>query len=110
MKIIKENNISNVIIFSSMLIIISLMIFNSYYFITKQYDILDRGIKESKENFVLSQKQLIKREVDSIINFIDFKVSSSGKLGEKKLQEELSKWIRNIRFGKKKRTISLSTN
>ena len=100
MKIIKETNISNVIIFSSMLIIMSLMLFNGYYFIKKQYDILDRGIKESRDNFVASQKQLVKREVDSIINLIDFKINATPKLPKEALQLELTKWIRSIRFGK----------
>ncbi|DAB32347.1 MAG TPA: ATP-binding protein, partial [Sulfurospirillum sp. UBA11407] len=62
-----------------MLIIMSLMLFNGYYFIKKQYDILDRGIKESRDNFVASQKQLVKREVDSIINLIDFKINATPK-------------------------------
>lgn len=103
MKIIQEHNISNVIIFSSMLIIMSLMLFNGYYFITKQYDILERGIQDSKESFVLSQKKLIKREVDSIIDLIEFKRESLQKIyqNEKTIQKELSAWIRSIRFGKK---------
>jgi signal transduction histidine kinase len=80
----------------------SLMLFNSYYFITKQYDLLDRGIKETQESFVLSQKKLIKREVDSIIDFIEFKLNDMPKsFNEKQLQYELSRWINSIRFGKK---------
>ena len=106
MRIIKENNISNVIILSTMVIITSLMLFNGYYFITKQYDIMERGIKDSKEAFVKSQKKLIKREVDSIIEMIRFKrttleVLNSAKK-EDEYKEELKAWIRSIRFGKKK--------
>ncbi|WP_024955307.1 cache domain-containing protein [Sulfurospirillum arcachonense] len=103
MKIIKENNISNVIILSSMFIITSLMLFNSYYFITKQYDILDRAIKESKETFIKTQKKLIKREVDSIIEIIKFKTSRfDSPQEETAYKKELKDWIRSIRFGKKK--------
>lgn len=106
MKIIKENNISNVIIFSSMFIITSLMLFNSYYFITKQYDILDRGIKENQENFIKTQRSLIKREVDSIIDMINFKratlISLKDNKNEAKYKKELKEWVRSIRFGKNK--------
>lgn len=103
MKLIKESNISNVIIFSSMFIITTLMVFNGYYFITKQYDILERGIEESKAAFVESQKKSIQREVDSIIDMIKFKHSFLEHLYsseyEELYKEELKSWIRSIRFG-----------
>ena len=107
MKIIKENNISNVIILSTMIIITSLMLFNGYYFIKKQYDILDRGIKESKKNFIKSQKRLIKREVDSIIEIIRYKRAQFSSIEDPSIEEvykeELKEWIRSIRFGKDKK-------
>lgn len=105
-RFIKENNISNVIILSSMIIITSLMFFNAYYFISKQYDILERGIQESKEAFVASQKKSIKREVDAIIEMIRFKHKTLENLyssqHEALYKEELKSFIRSIRFGKKK--------
>ncbi len=73
MKIIQENNIASTIIFGGIFMIASLMAFSSYYFITKQYEILDRGIKDSKDAYVVSQRKLIRREVDSIIEMIRFK-------------------------------------
>lgn len=102
MKIIKEDNISNVIIFSTMFVITVLMVFNGYYFITKQYAILDRDIKQSQKNFVLSQKKIIKREVDSLIELINFKIKTNPNLSKEALQKELSEWIHSIRFGKEK--------
>lgn len=103
MRIIKEDNISNVIIFSSMLIIMTLILFSGTYFISKQYDILERGIQDSKEAFVASQKKLIKREVDSIINLINFKLieQKNSSLSEQEIQEEILRWVNTIRFGKK---------
>lgn len=80
----------------------SLMIFNGYYFITKQYAILDRDIKESQANFVLAQKKIIQREVDSLIELINFKIRTNPQKNTQLLQKELSQWIHSIRFGKEK--------
>ena len=103
LKIIKENNISNVIIFSTMIIIMSLMFFNAYYFITKQYDILDRGIIQSKKAYVKFQKKLIQREVESVIDTIKFKraqLTTRSSLEEKnRIKQEIIDWATNIRFG-----------
>lgn len=106
LKIIKENNISNVIIFSTMIIISSLMFFNAYYFITKQYDILDRGIIQSKKTYVEFQKKLIQREVESVIDTIKFKrnhlTTQSSSNEKKRIKQEIIDWVTNIRFGEKK--------
>ena len=105
MQIIKENNISNVIIFSTMIIITVLMLFNSYYFISKQYDLLDQGIAQSKKTYIKSQKKLIQREVDAVIDMIRFKRAKTEAFAsiekEEKLKQELKEWIRSIRFGEK---------
>ncbi len=98
MKIIKENNISTVIIFSSMIIISMLVIFISYFFISKQYDILDREIKDTRENFIDLQKREIKREVDSVVEYIKYKKSLK-RYSEKELQQEVKNWVQNIKFG-----------
>jgi len=102
LKIIKENNISNVIIFSTMIIITSLMFFNAYYFITKQYDILDRGIVQSKKTYVEFQKKLIQREVESVLDTIKFKQTNNLSHDKKQIQQEIIDWANNIRFGKNK--------
>ena len=98
MKIIKEDNISTVIIFSSMFIISMLVIFISYFFISKQYDILDREIKDTRENFIDLQKKEIKREVDSVVEYIKYKKSLKD-YNEKKLKKEVKSWVGNIKFG-----------
>ncbi|ACZ11486.1 sensor histidine kinase [Sulfurospirillum deleyianum] len=102
MKIIKESNISNIIIVSTIFIISSLMLFNGYFFITKQYEILDAHIEDTKKTFVENKRNLLKREVDAIIEFIQFKKSTfpiSSRSEEKKLKEEVYAWIRHIRYG-----------
>ena len=47
------------------------MLFNGYFFITKQYEILQAQIEDSKKTFVESKRNVLKREVDAIIEFIE---------------------------------------
>jgi len=105
LKIIREDNIANLIIIAGMFVITSLMAFSSYYFISKQYEILEREINDSKDAFVVAQRKLVRREVDSIIEMIRFKRSISPNLDDSQCvtcKEELQSWIRTIRFGNNK--------
>ena len=78
------------------------MLFNGYFFITKQYEILEAQIEDSKKTFVENKRNVLKREVDAIIEFIEFKKNRTT-LTEAKaleaLQSEVYDWIRHIRYG-----------
>lgn len=67
---------------------------------------MERGIKDSKKTYINSQKELIKREVHSIIEMIKFKKATLEALNSVKKEDEYKKelkaWIKSIRFGKKK--------
>ncbi|MDX1809551.1 MAG: cache domain-containing protein [Sulfurospirillaceae bacterium] len=101
MKILKEDNISTVIILSSMFIISSLVIFISYLFISKQYDILDREIRDTKQTFVNSKKKEVQREVDSVIEYIRYKKSLKT-LSENEIKQDVIHFIEHIKFGEAK--------
>ena len=78
------------------------MFFNGYFFIAKQYEILDSQIEESRHTFIDSQRNILKREVDSIIEYISFKKIYRPLLhptDEEALKGEIYEWIRSIRFG-----------
>lgn len=101
-KIIKESNISKIITFSTIFIITSLMLFNGYFFITKQYEILDAQIEDTRKTFVENKRDVLRREVDSIISFIEFKKQRAISLNiedEDAIKQEVYAWIRHIRFG-----------
>lgn len=103
MQIIKESNVSHIIILSTILIISSVMLFNGYFFIAKQYEILDAQIEDSKKTFIATQRNVLKREVDSIIDYITFKRhfhASMQPQNEEGLKQEVYEWIRKVRFGK----------
>ena len=102
MKIIKESNISTIIIFSTIFIISSLMLFNGYFFITKQYEILNVQLEDSKKTFVENKRNVLKREVDAIIEFMEFKEKRAPLNSQKEedaLKLEVYDWIRHIRYG-----------
>ena len=102
MNIIKESNISNVIIVSTIFIITSLMLFNGYFFITKQYEILQAHIDDTKKTFVENKRSVLKREVDAIIEFIEFKrqlVDTKNPKALAALKKEVYEWIRYVRYG-----------
>ncbi|MBE0492391.1 MAG: cache domain-containing protein [Sulfurospirillum sp.] len=85
-----------------MLIITVLTFCAGYYFISKQQTILQQGILESKQTYIASQKELIKREVDVFIQLSEFKLNEAyTKTDEFFLKQELLDWARNVRFGKK---------
>ena len=102
MQIIKESNISRVIILSTIIIISSVMLFNGYFFIAKQYEILDGQIEESRQTFIQNQRNVLQREVDTIIELISFKKNyamANSSYDEDALKAEIYAWIRTIRFG-----------
>ncbi|WP_442764430.1 sensor histidine kinase [Sulfurospirillum cavolei] len=102
MKIIKESNISKIITLSTVFIITSLMLFNGYFFITKQYELLDAQIEDTRKTFETNKRALLQREVDSIISFIEFKLhraASDTPNDLAALKQEAFEWIRHIRYG-----------
>lgn len=79
------------------------MLFNGYFFIAKQYEILDAQIEDSKKTFIATQRNILKREVDSIIDYITFKQEFhplTNPNDEEMLKQEINQWVRKIRFGK----------
>ncbi len=84
-----------------MIVISSLVLFTSYFFISNQYDMFNREIKDIKNTFIQSQKKDIKREVDSVIEYIKYKKSLKN-YSRKKLQKEVMGLIKNIKFGENK--------
>jgi signal transduction histidine kinase len=102
MRFLTEDNLSNAIILTSFFIITSLMLFTGYFFISKQYDTMEREIIETKTRLHDLRKEQIVREVEAVVDFIEFKKASYDTMNIKelaKLQDDILKWIPTIRFG-----------
>lgn len=102
MRLVSEDNISNIIILTSFFIITSLVVFTGYFFISKQYETMEREISETRDRLVTLRKEQIVREVNAVIDYIHFRkthhdITSSSDL--KELQDQILAWIPTIRFG-----------
>ena len=105
MRFLSEDNLSNAIILTSFFIITSLMLFTGYFFISKQYDTMEREIIETKTRLHDLRKEQIVREVEAVVDFIEFKKSTLKSMDIEeltKLQDEMLEWIPTIRFGSPK--------
>lgn len=102
MRFLSEDNLSNAIILTSFFIITSLMLFTGYFFISKQYDTMEKEISETKARLHDLRKEQIVREVEAVIDYIEYRKSSTPSTNAKeleKLQNEILGWIPTIRFG-----------
>ena len=100
MKIIKENSIARIIIVSTVIIITILMLFSSYFFISSQQTNLNIKIEDNKNTFIANKKAMLKREVDVIIELIEFKRFQK-KHSEEELKKDIFEWIRHVRYDEK---------
>lgn len=93
---IKENNISNIIIFSTILALSFLVVSLGYFFASKQYEMVEKEIKETKDKIINYKKENIKREAEAVINFIEFARKT---YKNDDLQKYIKKYISQISFG-----------
>ena len=84
-----------------------LLIILTSFFIYQRYREFTDEAEIQKNDFVMSQKEIIKNEVDRAIDFIEFnkaKIAERVEAGEKledvkkEIQEDIIKWIQEIRF------------
>ncbi len=73
--------------------------FISYYFISKEFKDFEIDEKKYRLEFYEHQKNIIHREVDSVIDLIDFKILNRKNQSIEQMQQEISQWINFIRFG-----------
>jgi len=105
MRLLTEDNLSNVIVLTSFFIITFLMVFTGYFFISKQYDTMEKEISETKTRLHDLRKEQIVREVEAVVDFIEFKKSSKNEMDVQELaslQDEILEWMPTIRFGSPK--------
>ena len=101
MKIIKENNIAKVIIVSITIILSALMIFTIYFSIDRQYMEFEQELNNLKQERINNQKIFLKREVDSIVHFINF-IDKNREIDHKTAIKIIKNYINSVRFGEHK--------
>lgn len=98
MKIIKENNIAKVIIISFTIILFALMAFTIYFSTDRQYVEFEKELNNLKKERIDNQKMFLKREVDSVVHFIDF-MDKNENIDNKTSLQLIKDYINSIRFG-----------
>ncbi len=101
MKIIKENNIARVIIISITIILFALLIFTVYFSIDRQYIEFEKELNNLKKERINNQKILLKREVDSVVHFINF-INKNENFSNKMAMKTIKEYINSVRFGEKR--------
>ncbi len=100
MKIIKENNISKVIIISFAFILFTLMLLTIYFSIDRQYGEFKKELNSLKKERINNQKIFLKREMNSVVHFINF-INNDKNIDKKSARKIIFKYINSIRFGEK---------
>ncbi|WP_419769403.1 MAG: cache domain-containing protein [Candidatus Marinarcus sp.] len=96
MRIITEKNVSKFIIYV-FIIIMSLMIASiSYYYVKNTYADFDKDMAQLVTDYYTTQKKIIKKEVEVVIDIINYKATSSD--DEEQVKEEMVRLLHNISF------------
>ena len=101
MKFITEKNISQIIIYLFVLILGSMIFLISYFYIKNANDDFDIEVRKFVESYYESQKRLLKKEIDIIIDVIKYNATKSDD-DVAVLKEETIGLLNNITFKEKR--------
>ncbi len=76
-----EKNIPKFIILTPIVTVILIAFFTIYFFIQNQYKYFEEESKRVEEEFILKQKNILKKEINTVLSYIDYH--------EKKAQTEI---------------------
>jgi len=95
-----ERNIPKLIIFTPIITVIFIAFFTIYFFVQNQYNYFEEESVRVEKEYLNKQKNILKKEVDYIINYLEHHVKRNKNLSEEELKNELLKYIETIRYGK----------
>jgi signal transduction histidine kinase len=95
-----EKNIPKLIILTPIVTVILVAFSTIYFFVTTQYDYFEEESILVEKVYITKQKDILKKEVNYIINYIEHYVKRNKLLSEKLLKDEILKYIETIRYSK----------
>ncbi|ADG92939.1 integral membrane sensor signal transduction histidine kinase [Arcobacter nitrofigilis DSM 7299] len=95
-----EKNIPKLIILTPIITVILISFFNIYFFIKNQNNYFKEESKRVENEYITKQKNVLKREIESIINYINFQVNNNKKLSVEELKNQILRYTETIRYGK----------
>lgn len=101
MKFITEKNVSTIIIYIFVVIMSSMIIFISYFYVKNTYEDFDKELNKFVFDYYANQKALLKKEVDIIIDVIKYNATKSN-VPEDKLKTDTIAMMNNITYQEKR--------
>ncbi len=95
-----EKNISKLIILTPVLTVFLAAFFTIYFFVKNQNKYFEEESFRVEEEYIQKQKNILKKEIDYVINYIEHYVKKNKKLSEQELKQELIDYIETIRYEK----------
>lgn len=95
-----EKNLPKLIILTPVITVIMIAFFTVYFFAQNQYNYFEEESLRLEKEYIKKQENLLKKEVDYIINYIEHTVKRNKKLTQEELKIELLKYIESIRYEK----------
>lgn len=95
-----EKNIPRLIILAPIITVILIAFFNIYFFVKTQNNYFEEESIRVENEYIAKQKNILKKEIDYIVNYIEFHVSKNKKLSEEELKSEILKYTETIRYEK----------
>ena len=95
-----EKNIPKLIILTPIATVILIAFFTIYFFVKTQYDYFEEESVLVENEYIIKQKDILKKEIIYIINYIEHHVERNKLLTKNELKKEVLKYIETIRYSK----------
>ncbi|QKF81582.1 cache domain-containing protein [Halarcobacter ebronensis] len=95
-----EKNISKLIILTPVFTVILSSFFTIYFFVQSQNSYFEEESKRVEKEYIQKQKDILVKEINSVINYINYHVKKNTKLSQEELKKELIGYIETIRYEK----------
>ncbi|WP_174247253.1 cache domain-containing protein, partial [Arcobacter sp. LA11] len=95
-----EKNISKLIILTPVITVLLGAFFTIYFFVKNQYDYFEEESVRVEQEYLQKQKNVLKKEIDYVLNYVEHHVKENTKLTEEELKNQLLKYIETIRYEK----------
>ncbi len=95
-----EKNISKLIILTPIITVLLVAFFTIYFFVKNQYAYFEEESIRAEQEYLQKQKNILKKEINYVINYIEHQVKRNKRLSEEELKTELIKYIETIRYEK----------
>lgn len=95
-----ERNIPKLIILTPIITVILVAFFTIYFFVQNQNNYFEEESIRVEKEYIQRQENILKKEVDNIVNYIEYHVNHNTKLTQDELQNEILRYTETIRYGK----------